>query len=158
MWVLIPGAVGAIIGIIGWYATEFLARPLRRFFDLRGEVKRRMLFCWNAPLAHTVIRDGYSDAEAEKLQEGRHQLEDIGAQIASLENAEFLVGVVIRRMGYDPTGASKALRAAAIELGTDIEDRDKNFSRVDKALKFYVDEGRPFYDPYNQPRRPPHSK
>jgi hypothetical protein len=35
----------------------------------------------------------------------------------------------------------------AISLGTVGEDRDGNFIRADKALKFHIDESRYFYDP-----------
>jgi hypothetical protein len=40
-WV-VSGVVGAFSAVIGWGLTEFAARPIRRFFDLRGEVIRRM--------------------------------------------------------------------------------------------------------------------
>jgi hypothetical protein len=29
---------GIIGGIVAWFATDFLARPIRQFFQLRGEI------------------------------------------------------------------------------------------------------------------------
>jgi hypothetical protein len=143
---------GVIGGVVGWFATEFVARPVRKLFDLRGEAKRRMLVYWHAPTAHSAIPDeeDYTDVELYKLDEGRKQLEDIGAQLASFEKSELIIGPFVRWIGYDPTGAGLALRATAIDLGTIGEDRDKNFRRIDQALKFFIDESRVFYDPYGR--------
>jgi hypothetical protein len=82
VWTL---ASGAIVGLLAWFATEFLARPLRTFFDLRKEAKRRMILYWNAPTSDSYYRslNGWSDVETYQLDEGRRQLEDIGAQLAT---------------------------------------------------------------------------
>jgi hypothetical protein len=43
-WGFVVGAIfGAIGAIVAWLTTEFIGRPFRRFFDLRGEVCRRMV-------------------------------------------------------------------------------------------------------------------
>ena len=84
MWTLVSTAV---VAILAWFATEFIARPLRTFFDLRKEAKRRMIVYWNAPTSDSYYRslEGEVDVETYKLDEGRRQLEDIGAQLASFE-------------------------------------------------------------------------
>ena len=149
-------AAGALGGTLGWFATAFLARPIRKFFDLRGEAKSRMLAHWNAPTMTTP--DEHSDEALKELRERRLELDDIGARLASFDKSEWLAARLVRLWGCDLVGAGKALHEAAIQLGTLYEDRDKSFRRVDEALKFYVDKARPFYDPYNVRSKPPRSK
>jgi len=129
---------------------SFFLGPIRTFFDLRKEAKRRMIIYWHAPNSDARLKslaEGIDDVEIYKWDEGRLQLEDIGAQIASFDRSEFLVGWVLRRIGFDLAEAGRAFRDMAMSLGTTEEDRDRNFSRADKALKFRIDRSKVFYSP-----------
>jgi hypothetical protein len=41
---LLTGILG---GICGWFANDFIGKPLRRFYDLRSEVGRCLLYYGN---------------------------------------------------------------------------------------------------------------
>jgi hypothetical protein len=55
-------------------------------------------------------------------------------------------------MNYAPDPASQAGKAAkrlAFELGANVEERSRNYRKLDTALRFRFDPKRPFYNPYN---------
>jgi hypothetical protein len=72
----IVGFVAA--GAMGWFGTAFLGRPIRHFFDLRGEVTRRWTQCANvrarwkedpSKIWQTVEEPGFTEADAKRLEE-----------------------------------------------------------------------------------------
>jgi len=75
---LIVGAIGAGIG---WGLTEFAARPIRRFFDLRGEVIRRM--AQYADISKQVIERG-GEVETPETEETRARARDAESVIRDL--------------------------------------------------------------------------
>lgn len=134
------------IGAIGWFVLEFIGRPVRNFFDLRREVKRRMLLCWQLPTLYTIDPADRTD-EYQKMEEPKTALANLGAQLISFDKSEWLAAWFVRFLGYDSKQAGKILRTMSIELGTDMEDRNKNYRRLDEALKFSI-KGARFYNPY----------
>jgi hypothetical protein len=145
LWPFLVPIIGAPIA---WFMTAFVARPIRHFFDLRREAKTLSILLWNAP------EYGRQDPEDWQLQmsvlkDKRDHLTDLGAQIFSFSQSERFAVFVVRILGYDPAGAGRAAQRLAFELGTNIEDRDKNYRKLDTALKFPFDPKRPFYDPYH---------
>ena len=45
----------ATTGAFGWFALEFLGRPIRNFFDMRRSVRDQMLLLGNVA-AHSLAR------------------------------------------------------------------------------------------------------
>jgi len=69
------GSLGAIIygiigGLVGWFATDFLARPIRQFFQLRGEI------CEAA-----VMFDNVRAGDVTRLKEARDAFRELGARM-----------------------------------------------------------------------------
>src|SRR4051812_18875092 len=98
-----------VVAVIGWLVTEFLARPVRDFFNIRREVKRRMLLHWDIPSLHTL--NPHDRAEAYKeMQEPIGAFAELGAQLVSFAKSETAAAWVVRKLGFDPGLAGKVLR------------------------------------------------
>jgi hypothetical protein len=119
---------------LGWIIFEFIGRPVRNFFDLRRETKRLMMLYWDLPSTYLVtdrifgIQDQWTAA--------RSEFSDIGARLVSFDAAESLAAWFVRLMRFDPRKAGAALLVIANEFGSVDEERDKNYSLVEHALKF----------------------
>jgi hypothetical protein len=145
-----PSLVAVITaGPVVWFATEFAARPIRRFFDLRTEIKQSMLLLWDAPSYGTQEDPEEWADEMTPFKENRNRLTGLSAEISAFAQAERFAVCVVRILGYDPMKAGNAAKRLAFELGTNIEDRSRNYKKLDTALKFRFDAKRPFYNPYN---------
>lgn len=140
--------VGFVSGVAGWLVTEFMARPGVRFMDLRRETKRLMLRYWDTPDFYR-FEHGEVDVNAEDdLTKARAEFADLAAQLVAFDRSDWIIARVVRRLGFAPLEAGRALRTAGMQLGTNVEDRDKNFQAVDHALKFRFNADRAFYDPF----------
>src|SRR6202034_1757551 len=148
-WPTIVAIVGA--GPIVWFATEFLARPIKHFFDLRQEAKVLTLLLWNAPQYGGQSSEDWRE-QMDTLKEPRDRLTSLAAKMFAFAQSETFAAWSVRILRYDPVAASRAINRLVFELGTDIEDRDRNYRKVDLALKFPFDPKRPFYDPYHPER------
>jgi hypothetical protein len=121
---LVVGAIGAGIG---WGLTEFAARPIRRFFDLRGEIIRRIAQYNNVPVRFRETPDGkrevlpfretrdgerevlpFSDDEDARLKEAHSVLRDLAAQMRGFAHNETWATWVLS-VRYDPGRASEGL-------------------------------------------------
>lgn len=146
----IRGVGSLFLGAIGWLAMAFIGRPVRYFLDLRREAKQLTLLLWDAPESGGDPEEW--EARMNVLREKRDRLTDISAEISSFAQSERFAVWLIRMWGCDPAGAGRAAKTLAFELGTNIEDRDKNYKKLDIALKYRFDTKRPFYNPYNPGR------
>jgi hypothetical protein len=138
-----------ILGAAGWFVTEFVARPFLKFFDLRTQVKRSMILLWDAPTYGMQEDDEEWADEMAPFKESRDGLTKLAAEVSAFAQSGSSVVWIVRMLGYDPLGAGKAAKKLTFELGTNIEDRDKNYRKLDTTLKFRFDAKRPFYNPYN---------
>jgi hypothetical protein len=82
----------------------------------------------------------------------RDALTALSAELSAFGQSERFAHWCVRLLGYDPIAAAMAAKKLAFELGTNVEDRDKNYRALDVALKFSFNARRPFYNPYD-PRR-----
>jgi hypothetical protein len=109
-----------------------------------------MLLLWNAPeYSRGFLSPDERLEQMYELKSQRDRLTEIAAEFSAIAHAENLPARVLRRQGYDVAAAGRAAKTLAFELGTDIEDREKNYRRLDSALRFRFDPKRPFYDPYH---------
>jgi hypothetical protein len=131
-----------------WFVTEFLLRPVRHFFDLKREAKALTILLWRAPEYGRQDPEDWQRQMSE-LKGKRDRLTELGAEMFSFSQSEKFATWAVRILRYDPAGAGLAAERLAFELGTDIEDRDKNYRKLDTALRFSFDPKRPFYDPYH---------
>jgi hypothetical protein len=101
---------GALGAIAAWLTVEFLGRPFRRFFDLRGEIARKLVQFGNV-FARSRMLDDYKrealtlNAQQEaRLVQAEDTFRDRGSQMTAFAQAEpFAVRVVklldLRRWG-----------------------------------------------------------
>jgi hypothetical protein len=67
-----------LVGGIGWFVTAFIGGPIRRFFDLRGEVIQQAVQYNNLMAVQKELPDGsvkrfqVSDEETKRLQNAVH--------------------------------------------------------------------------------------
>jgi hypothetical protein len=114
-WIALGSAFGGAAGAaLGWTASSFVGTPLRKFFDLRGDLIRRSIEFGNVRARRKELTDGrfeamdLSDDEIARLAEKQRIFRDIAAQMrAFAENERLAVWFV--RWRYDPMKASAGL-------------------------------------------------
>jgi hypothetical protein len=137
--------VGAIGAGIGWATTEFLARPIRKFFDLRGETIRMVSQYANLPTRfhtrridnETMTLEGpdLSEPDLAKLREAQGALRALAAQMRGFAYNETMANRVLRWIGFDPKRASEGLFGIANTVDTTGEPRVANKKIVTEALR-----------------------
>ena len=147
---LLSVSLTIVLGALGWFVLEFFGRPIRKFFDLRREVRRLMLrhsSTMHAQDAYTMPPD--ERVEAYKMLEApREEFAELAAQMTSFDQSESLAAWTVRRLRFDASVAGKALRKIGLELGTAHEDREKALRQLDTALRFRVKQGLHFHNPW----------
>ena len=83
----------------------------------------------------------------EKLEEPRNRLKSIGAEVLAFSQSNKFATKIVKLIGFDPAGAGKAIDTIVRQLGTNIEERDENYKKLDRALKFRIGKSGKFYDP-----------
>jgi hypothetical protein len=128
---VIANAVGALVlGAIGWLALEFVGRPVRNFFDLRGRIKAQMLQCIDAP-------DFISfDLASSSVRKDKAALAKLANELIAFGQSEWLAARFVKCLGFDSVTAGTRLATLVAELGTPQEDRNANYEAADSALKF----------------------
>jgi hypothetical protein len=141
---LIVGAVGAGVG---WAATEFAARPIRKFFDLRGDVIRmvsqhgnlraRFHEEWVSDTETRTTEDlTLSEADLVKLREAESGLRALAAQMRGFAYNETVASGALQWLGFDPKKASEGLFGIANTIERTGETRTRNKKMVVTALRF----------------------
>ena len=130
-----------VIGAAGWFLTNFFAKPVLTFYDLRKSVHEELIFTGN--LTSTGVSLGNS-SDQQHAQPYR-ALRRFGAQLAALE-----VSMVepaksfLKSHGYDLASAASGLISLANLLSTSIQgSRVGPRNQVEVALKLprtYSDE------------------
>jgi hypothetical protein len=109
---LIVGAIGAGIG---WATTEFLARPIRKFFDLRGEIIQKVAQYNNVPARWSETPDGkrVDLSPLRELWDGEKEVmpvtEDETARLYEAHNAFRDLATRMRAFAHNETGATRVL-------------------------------------------------
>jgi hypothetical protein len=85
VWPTLVAIVGA--GPVVWFAIEFLARPIRHFFDLRQEAKQLTLRLWDAPAYDRQSPEEWK-AQMAAFKDKRERLADLSAEILSFAQSE----------------------------------------------------------------------
>lgn len=138
---LFGSAISAIVlGAIGWIALEFVGRPVRKFFDLRGKVKEQMLhfedlyYSWGE-----FVRD-YDTEEMSKqttaIREARQIFTALANELIAFGQSEELAVRILKFCGFNPVVAGKQLSAMADGFGTFDENREANYKKIGQALRF----------------------
>jgi hypothetical protein len=103
---------------------------------MRREAKRQMLLLWDVPRVISVMDIDPNDVLYGRKSALSITLSELGAELVSLDESEFIAAWLIRRMGFNARKAGGVLMVISSELGTVSEDRNKNLELIDEALKF----------------------
>jgi hypothetical protein len=122
---------------LGWVVLEFVARPLRKFYDLRGEVIRRLTEYANIkPRWREIPGDRkeleLSQEEIARLEKAQDVLRDLASQLVAFASIETWALYVAKRMGHDPAHAARGLIGLSNRIDTH-DPQDHKFHR--KTIK-----------------------
>lgn len=129
---------------IGWIALEFVARPFRKFFDLRGEIIRLSVQTANIPAQYREPRSTddnpeifqLSEDETKRLQAAVATFRDVAAQMTAFAENETYALKLTRILGYNPIAASQALMGISNTRHLYGQSRKYHLDNLAKALKF----------------------
>jgi hypothetical protein len=110
----------AFAAAFAWIMLEFVGRPIRKFFDIRGEIIRKLVEFANVSAKFKAIRDKESGENLEVIDLTQYQLDrlaqaeqvfrDLAAQMhAFSQNETFARWAVARILRYKPQKAAMAL-------------------------------------------------
>jgi hypothetical protein len=130
--------VAAIGAGIGWAVTEFVARPVRRFFDLRTEIIQTMAQYANLRARHKEMQGGpmqeVSPTEMSALEEARTAVRGLGARMRSFAYGETLAASVVS-LRYDPRKASEGLFGYSNVIDTYGPEKASKKKMIENALR-----------------------
>ena len=132
----------AATGGLGWFAVQFLGRPIRNFFALRRSVRHQMLFLANAPAPQpretcvTFEQIQRYDTDLKNVREAQRILRDLGSHMLAFGESETAACIAIKPFGFDPSIAGRNLIGLSNTLDRHGTDRATFRKNVEKALRF----------------------
>jgi hypothetical protein len=133
---LIAGAVG---GVIGWFVTQFIAEPLRRFFGMRRDIAQRLLDYEDvkAPRHQSGgVTEGFTAEDEVRLRDAQKKLRELAVQTMSFVQTDAFAATLIAVLWrYDPTKAGRSLVDLSHSLAVYGNERHKHRKDVHDALR-----------------------
>ena len=132
--------MGFIGGVCGWFFTDFLTKPLRRFFDLRREVNRCLVRYGNVSARAKSIDDyrqeelPISPQDDARLTEAHNALRDLAAEMRAFANCEKVADRIVAYLGYDADAIASALIGYSNSIFVYGKQRSDSHDRVEKLL------------------------
>ena len=134
---LITGFIG---GVCAWFLTDYVAKPLRRFFDLRREINRCLVNYGNVqsraewtPIGRVSAK--ISPEEDAQLTKAQNAFLKLGAEMRAFANGDRLTNRVVRALGCDADRIASALVAYSNQISTSGELRYSAHRRLQKLLR-----------------------
>jgi len=135
---MITLGLSVLVGVLAWIATSFVGTPVRKFFDLRGEIIQRLTEFANVP---APSKDDprpvseFSDRDLSRLKEAHGVFRQLAAHMRAFEHEPLANWFV--RWRYDPSVASAGLigLSNSHDTYTDWETRLLYIQRIEKALR-----------------------
>jgi hypothetical protein len=128
--------------VAAWLVLEFLGRPFRRFFDLRGRVIFLLTFTGNVRAQYQEVKGtvdlrvvDLSPEEMDQLTEAVRSLREIASEMGSFAMNETLALWVVRKLGYDPASAANALMGSSNTRAMYGCQRVSHMERIVASLK-----------------------
>ena len=117
----------------GWFATNFVAAPISRFYDLRGKVHGSLVFTANARARLPSDPRAYDDAQAE--------LRRLATNLSELQQVPVPIpGWYLKLRGYDLVAASSGLIGLSNTLLSTDGSRAVNRHVVEAALRLPLED------------------
>jgi hypothetical protein len=137
---LVTGFVG---GVGAWFFTDYVAKPLRRFVDLRHEVNRCLVYYGNVQARATLSSDSLrrgptniSPEEDARLTEAQNAFRDLGAKMRAFVHGYPLANRMVRScLGYDADQIANALIGYSNSISTYGAPRFATHSQLEKLLR-----------------------
>jgi hypothetical protein len=134
--------IGFVGGIGAWFFTDNVTKPLRRFFDLRREVNRCLVYYGNV-MPRFKLTDEFSmreltdisPEEDARLREAEKAFRNLGAEMRAFANADRLAYRLVCDLGYDADQIAGALIAYSNNLSTYGRYRFDSLARLEKLLR-----------------------
>jgi hypothetical protein len=149
---VIQALSGFLAAAIGWLTLEFLGRPLRKFFDLRGETVELLTRIANVRAAYAEFHDEISEGvtfprrensgtelnekELEALTSARKELRALASKFRAFALNETLASKAVGLLGYDAFSAGQSLIGLSNTIDTYGKLRSDQKNAVSTALKF----------------------
>lgn len=135
--------------VIGWLTLEFVGRPFRRFYDLRGEIISRLAQFANVSARWKEILDddgvvsgrkeqSLSEDEIKRLEEAKGILRNLASQMRAFALNETVGGYAVRLFRYNPRKASDGLFGLSNSIDTYGSERRLHRVTIAKALRIDV--------------------
>lgn len=130
-------------GIGGWVVTEFVGRPFRKFFDLKGEIIRQMTLIANVKPAYRpnpdkreeLLNNVLSHDETARLRAAESALRELAARMREFALNERFAKSFVVRLGYDPDQASAALLGIEGTINRKGQEFANHKATLEKALR-----------------------
>ena len=137
---LVTGFFG---GVCAWFSTDYVSKPLRRFFDLRREVNRCLVYYGNVQARATLSADSLrreptniSSEEDAQLTEAQNAFRNLGAEMRAFANGDRLANGMARHLlGYDADRIASALIGYSNNISTYSAARFETHSQVETLLR-----------------------
>jgi hypothetical protein len=131
----------AATGAFGWFALEFIGRPIRSFFDLRLQIRQQMLFLANVSVPEQELYMTYErrqeyNQELVLFSEMRRTVRELGSKMLAFGESEWWANQFLNAVGYDAAAAGSALIGFSNSVAEYGEDRAKFRADIAKELRF----------------------
>jgi hypothetical protein len=135
------------VATIGWLVLEFVGRPYRRFYDLRGEVIQALVQFANVRARYRAIPDnvgatsgemeslGLPDDEIERLELAKNTFRELAARMSAFAENETVALWLARTVAYNPAAASAGLIGISNSLDESSPDRAFHRRTLARALR-----------------------
>jgi hypothetical protein len=133
--------IGFIGGICAWFFTDFGAKPFRRFYDLRSEVGRCLVYYGNVTArgrwvnAYQIETTDILPDENERLTEAQNAYQHLGAKMRAFADGERLANWMVRATGFDASKIATALMVYSNEIETYGHRRAGARNHLEKLLR-----------------------
>ena len=137
LWSVYPFGLGAIGAIGAWIATSFYGGPIRRFFDLRGELERARIAAMLTPIpmkSFLGVDINTMDPAFPAFEQVRQELRKAGIDMLAFGQAE-PAARLLRWFGYDAVEIGNGALALGNFLGEGIHPRRERDAALRKALR-----------------------
>ena len=117
-----------------------MLRQMRRFFEIRRQVKTQMLRFADLKWHVASIFDDEAIAVADRaaFAEAQTIFGNLSDELIAFGQSRSVTASLVRWSGMDPTAAGRSLATLADELGARNEDRDANYHVVSRLLRFQI--------------------
>jgi len=137
---LIGSIATILLGAVGWIAL-FIARPIRNFLRLRGEIRHETVRLANVSRPDLTSVQWQSGNEAERentigpIREAQTIILSLGARSMSFGEFSGPANLCLKHLGFNPAAAGRALVDLSDSYWEESE-RDEHRAVIAKALRY----------------------